>query len=109
VSPFNVFEYLTHVKRKAGPIATSTGLHGRFRRLPSADVIAVRPILTGLARPAGMHHGSAGALALEATPPTVRPPVAAGATTVRRRKTTASIASVCSEVGAPSWCRGMSA
>ena len=106
VSPFNVFEYLTHVKRKAGPIATSTGLHGRFRRLPSTDVIDIRPTL---ARHAGRHQGSTGALALEATAPTVRPPVAAGATTARRRKTAASIASVCSEVGAPSWCRGMSA
>ena len=110
VSPFNVFEYLTHVKRKAGPIATSTGLHGRFRRLPSAasaDVIDVRPATT-LARQAGRRHGSTDAL--EAPPPTARPPVAAGATTTaRRRKTTATITSVCSEVGAPSWCRGMRA
>ena len=110
VSPFNVFEYLTHVKRKAGPIATSTGLHGRFRRLPSAasaGAIDVRPA-TALARQAGRQHGSTDAL--EAPPPTARPPVAAGATTTaRRRKTTATIASVCSEVGAPSWCRGMRA
>ena len=101
VSPFNVFEYLTHVKRKAGPIATSTGLHGRFRRLPSAEVIDVLP--DTLARQASRHQGPIHAFALKATPPVVM----ASATTARQRKTAASIASVCSEVGAPSWCRGM--
>ena len=93
VSPFNVFEYVTHVKRKAGPIATTGGLHGRFRRLPPAESAQS----ARLAGPAGTTRAMVGVVA-----PT-------SATPAGRRKTGRSIATVCSEPGAPSWCRGLTA
>ena len=77
----------------SGPIATTGGLHGRFRRLPPAESAQS----ARLAGPAGTTRAMVGVVA-----PT-------SATPAGRRKTGRSIATVCSEPGAPSWCRGLTA
>tara|TARA_B110001452_G_scaffold119427_1_gene99085 strand:- start:1841 stop:3109 length:1269 start_codon:yes stop_codon:yes gene_type:complete len=98
VSPFNLFEYVTHVKRKAGPIATTGGLHGRFRRgLPSSS--------TAPGTSAGASAAALGRLQLAAKAD------ASSRGSGSARKTGSALLSVCtSQQGSvPSWCQGLAA
>lgn len=98
VSPFNLFEYVTHIKRKAGPIATMGGLHGRFRRgLPAAGT------------PPGAQAG-ASAAALNRLQLAARAG-ASGAGSGSARKTGIALLSVCTaqQGSVPSWCQGLAA
>ena len=95
VSPFNLFEYVTHIKRKAGPIATTGGLHGRFRRgLPAPST---SPGVSTAASAAALSR-----LQLAAKEDASAP---------GSRKTGSALLSVCTgqQGSVPSWCQGLAA